>query len=815
MTFFNKIIVYYIIITFIMCISLNATITITSLPYTVTTSNETYILAGTSLSSTTNGIIIGNGIHDVIIDFDGDTLFFGTGGSQSLSGIQLGGSSYTNYAYNITIKDGFIIQNSPDTAVSNIHNNLRGRAIYLSSCHDVVIDNILFVVKGRNCRVMYGSGQTGIGGYALQYNIEIKNCISYDSLTSFTRRDYWDEQSTYAFEELNYTTPGMNYHYYIHNCSTAVNYWGGVYFNGCSSFVRVEDNYIYTDARNLLTADTLRTCSLAYYGTEDTIVGYACSNTRVGVIDSIRAWLRNSGGTYAWKAMIYDTLNNLLATSSTVLVSSAYGFQRKSFPFSPSLSVTSGRRYKLCIWAQAGGDTVGVMSNEGNTDSIFRQVLTYGVSPNPFVPNSDLKINGLRRASISAYGHTIGSPESTFIFGETSVLTAPMTTATECYALATRVSDVTALRNKEGIIARFIRNTIRSGNNYMGGRGIFIAGANGRNYNYIDSCIYVYGNNIIVHQGYDYYTTNLIGLLLRESWGHVIIDSNFVTCIGIDGNGVDTSYGRGPMSAFRLTTSTIGLADSAFCEGNLKVTRNTFDTYYEGNWTENIGTTSGTFGAALLLDDYRPEVQNVFFSNNIWKSASICIRWGFGNGDGGSVLLNNDTFSFHNDTGSYAMYLGYGATHYDSKNNIINNCWFKDGALVTDVLCSDAELDSMQVEIQYTISIYVVGNNALPVANAEVKIINNYNNQVAVGSTGIDGIYLYNLRTGWYVNSLYAGTDSVNYIPITVWAKKYNDSNYVSMSPSQSIRNDTVLLVNTPGPPTSYITTIKDLNIVR
>jgi hypothetical protein len=123
--------------------------TITSLPYTAsqtgTNYSETLEVAGTKLSSTTNGIIITG--HDIVLNLGTDTIEFGTGCGDNLYGISVPYGSY-----NIKIEGGTILHNpscSGDSAWSNT-------CVKLGSPHDILFHNTNMVVEGWSGHCMDG-----------------------------------------------------------------------------------------------------------------------------------------------------------------------------------------------------------------------------------------------------------------------------------------------------------------------------------------------------------------------------------------------------------------------------------------------------------------------------------------------------------------------------------------------------------------------------------------------------------------------------------------------------------------------------------
>ena len=117
---------------------LTAEITITSLPYEITESNQTYTL-GADLSSATNGIKFGDHVDNVILDLNGHTVTFGTGGGDDNYGIGI----YWNPT-NITVKNGWVIHNlgSNSNAADNV-------CLFLGNADNVLIKDVSAIVDGN------------------------------------------------------------------------------------------------------------------------------------------------------------------------------------------------------------------------------------------------------------------------------------------------------------------------------------------------------------------------------------------------------------------------------------------------------------------------------------------------------------------------------------------------------------------------------------------------------------------------------------------------------------------------------------------
>lgn len=221
-------------------VSLAGQVVISSLPYTVTTSdnNDTLRLASSYMSTGGRAITFTNDVHDVYIDLGADTLVWGTAGNSDTYGIWLPASNVRN----ITIDGGFILHNPPQWALDP-NNILRARAVRLDNAHDVVIKDAYFSVYGRNSQIMYSEGSC--------YNVEISGCTFYDGMEAFTQRDMWIDNAMLALGNNNSISwPGFQYHFKIHDCTTENAHWVNCYVHGDRLVAEICDNFFISDARN-------------------------------------------------------------------------------------------------------------------------------------------------------------------------------------------------------------------------------------------------------------------------------------------------------------------------------------------------------------------------------------------------------------------------------------------------------------------------------------------------------------------------------------------------------------------------------------
>jgi hypothetical protein len=145
--------------------------TITSLPYTASTSFDTLDLAGTKIIGDGNGIRITG--KNVVLDLGTDTLQFGNGAGNDFYGLYLGSTS------DVTVIGGHILR----TAATG--SQIDGVSIFNSS--SVLFQNTHVTVNGHDAHCINVAG-----GYPGTYNIEFRggrwtsNSVSYTSREAYS-----------------------------------------------------------------------------------------------------------------------------------------------------------------------------------------------------------------------------------------------------------------------------------------------------------------------------------------------------------------------------------------------------------------------------------------------------------------------------------------------------------------------------------------------------------------------------------------------------------------------------------------------------
>lgn len=136
------------------------------------------------------------------------------------------------------------------------------------------------------------------------------------------------------------------------------------------------------------------------YGTlrhncEDTIrfVPYITPADSSGVIDSVRFRALSFGATRNWKAIIYDTLLNLLGTSDNLAVTSAPAAQDIYCVFSTKPEVSGSRKYYIAAWNEGDltfGDVYGEDAGTHANDTTYWDDAAFNGAPNPVVKDGSV-----------------------------------------------------------------------------------------------------------------------------------------------------------------------------------------------------------------------------------------------------------------------------------------------------------------------------------------------------------------------------------------------------------------------------------------
>ncbi|MEW5795014.1 MAG: hypothetical protein AB1772_01510 [Candidatus Zixiibacteriota bacterium] len=373
-----------------------------------------------------------------------------------------------------------------------------------------------------------------------------------------------------------------------------------------------------------------------------------------------------------------------------------------------------------------------------------------------------------------------------FTDGLNTYTVGTFSTAAQNYCLSMRFG--TSAGGVDRSIVNCYNNTFRAGTNYAGGRGIFISSIDGYSL-HPDSSIYIHDNDFELHQGWDEEERTLNGIIVRQGWSNIHIRNNRITVIG-NANNPSSSYDAGPIACLRLTGSPMG--------DGLKIVGNTLTSYFIGGVNPNYGT-SGPFGAGVIFDAYEMNMPNVTIDSNTFNTDNVAIRWGFYNGNAGASVFRNNTYNYLSGDNGYVFQLyGSGGGSEASYGNIDRDGIFTGGASATDIFVNEGEPDPMDIGIEATLRVTVMGNNSQPVEGAQVTIRNAYGTQVGNLTTPSNGIVNQPVRY-WYQANASRGPDSTGYNLFSIKAKRLSDSTTISYSVGANTKSAVITLANTPG----------------
>ncbi|MBD3401586.1 hypothetical protein GF420_01720, partial [candidate division GN15 bacterium] len=337
--------------------------------------------------------------------------------------------------------------------------------------------------------------------------------------------------------------------------------------------------------------------------------------------------------------------------------------------------------------------------------------------------------------------------------------------------------------NAYGIVTTYLTgkseisgNTIRSGTNYEGGRGLYIGSMRLD----VADTVKIYNNDIDVHQGPgDYYRPMAAhGLRVRQS---------NISNLHIKGNRIVARADTDPGTAH---TDEVAMAFRwSPYQGS------SYNNVIEGNVFEARGDSDANTVAAVVMDAATIGQDGFTFRNNVIASTNTLIKWGEGNAGAPGFLFEEDTLRFLSPTHDPKTYdLGHLGNNWDCSDNRVRDMVYQNGAADDDI--HFAVDGTLELTVERTLRVRVLGNNGLPVPAASVTVVNGYGQTVVNGLTDGNGrrngvvSYRYESRTGG---------DSTNFNNFSIKVKKGNDSTMISHTVNATSQVPTMTLQNTVG----------------
>lgn len=335
-------------------------------------------------------------------------------------------------------------------------------------------------------------------------------------------------------------------------------------------------------------------------------------------------------------------------------------------------------------------------------------------------------------------------------------------------------------------------NTITSGNNYAGCRGILIERGRGT----ASNAVKIYKNTVDIHEGPDveYPTAPVHALRIRFGPLHIDVDSN--TFIATADNNASTTAMNDNINMIRISNEGNGIEQADVRLRNNRIEARSL-------------SASGVTISAVNFDQIEVARSSTFENNYIASSGTIYEIGGY-NGEAPGNVIIGDTVAFLSPQLSPKTWVvGYLSLNYDCSGNIARDLTYLSGTSDKDIhFANDGNCD---LKLQRTLKVNVVGNNGLTVSGAQVTVTNGYNQTVLSGLTS-NGL-LSGPVTYWYESR--AGADSTNFGTFTVKVKKGSDSTMFSQAVNATSTLPLLTLSNTPGEGTQVDTippaTINDL----
>ncbi len=328
-----------------------------------------------------------------------------------------------------------------------------------------------------------------------------------------------------------------------------------------------------------------------------------------------------------------------------------------------------------------------------------------------------------------------------------------------------------------GAGTRITNNTITSGTDWGGNRGILIEYGAGTSTN----PIIIRNNYVDVHEGPNVeYGDGLPahGLRIRYSPRDIQVENN--TFIGTGDADPGTDHYGSQVHTIRITNNSSA--------ANIHIRNNDIRAV-------SLSSSSSMSVNAITLDaiDYD---STVWLEHNRIRSSGTVYKIGDYNGGARGNVIIGDTISFDGTlVNPRTFHVGHLGNNWDCSNNVSEDIVYEGGTADSDIEMAHA--GTLELSLQRILSVVVRGSNNQPVSSATVTVTNNYGRTVLTGVTGSNGTvtgpvtYFYASRT----------SDSSNFNNFTVRARRGSDSAITSLNVSASSPSPVLVLPGTSGTP--------------
>lgn len=553
--------------------------------------------------------------------------------------------------------------------------------------------------------------------------------------------------------------------------------------------VTIRNLYVlHTPPANIWSDSTLISCATALRWNGAGNNNYTVSGCTFRVIgrNSRIMWADNSGATSHYNNYIYNC----------IFIDSCASWLRRDFWNEQVMINLQGNNYAR---SRTGADFQYHWKFEGCSVSVafWSNLHLEGDSTVAIIENNYWQSDGWNRL-------------------DNTPLAGSMTTATENYCIAIRQGDVAIA---DGVRVKVRNNRLRSGTAHSGGRGIFVSGVDGINWNYEDSCLAIIDNDIRIHQGNDGYTTTVKGMIFREGFAGALVTGNYIEVPIYYGTPPNNSYGPGPSSGIEITANP---------GWNLNIKGNTIATYFVDAFTHSpIYSAPGAYPIFSVetwmdsvLDGTGRFVHDIRVDSNRLITNHTFIRFNGGNGSGGNPQFIGDTFQYYggtspNNTNTWFVQKMYSASPASNPSNHSYKSWVTDpvlesGISETHIVMDDTEDDSLSIGIKATLAVTVRSSTNQPVSGATVTIIDRYGITKASGTTDGSGVFSYTLPYYQQFSGLMSGVPDSTYNPYVVQASYISagtaTTNHTLTSTNKAVTLYLGSVPETPAEPRTKIT---------
>lgn len=332
-----------------------------------------------------------------------------------------------------------------------------------------------------------------------------------------------------------------------------------------------------------------------------------------------------------------------------------------------------------------------------------------------------------------------------------------------------------------GVGSRIYGNTITSGTDHGGSRGIIVERGKGT----VADPILVRKNTVNVHEGPNVEFGDGLpvhGLRLRYFNEYVLADSNTFTVAADSDAG--TAHTGPKAQAMRISP------DKDYTNITLR-----------NNMVTATANDASVEEAAAMVLDYAKYTDAIYMYNNNLTSSAVIYQFGNWNDqvNNGNLFVEGDTIQFGGiDAGYKTFQLGWLCNDWVTHGNVIQDVSYQGGTSLDDVTFTCGGTGTYDIKITRTLDLYAKGGNGLPVVGATITAENAYGATVYSETTNYYG-KASGTVTYYYESNTWSDSAAFNDFTLTASYGSDQDVNTFTVGYTAAGGTDTLLLANTDG----------------